>query len=119
MKDGAVYDDGFIWNEGPPWKPFLVPFKAIVPHASQCSNLFTPGSPSSTHLGHGLVRTEHTFTTLGQVSAFAAYIAIKESCASAEDVPYYLLREKLEEAGFLLDLTANGIPQKVISPLRD
>ncbi|CAJ0544911.1 Ff.00g084530.m01.CDS01 [Fusarium sp. VM40] len=119
VKDGAVYDDGFIWNEGPPWKPFLVPFKAIVPHASQCSNLFTPGSPSSTHLGHGLVRTEHTFTTLGQVSAFAASIAIKESCASAEDVPYYLIREKLEEAGFLLDLTANGIPQKVISPIRD
>ncbi|KAM0259078.1 hypothetical protein ACHAPA_010926 [Fusarium lateritium] len=119
VKDGSIYDDGFIWNEGPPWKPFLVPFKAIVPHASQCSNLFTPGSPSSTHLGHGLVRTEHTFTTLGQVSAFAAAIAIKEGCASAEEVPYHLLREKLLEAGFMLDLKAQGIPERVVSPQRD
>ncbi|KAH7176431.1 FAD dependent oxidoreductase-domain-containing protein [Dactylonectria macrodidyma] len=118
VKDGVIYDEGFIWNEGPAWKPFLVPFKAIVPHAAQCSNLFTPGSPSSTHLGHGLVRTEHTFTTLGQVSAFAAAIAIKEGSASAEEVPYELLRAQLVEAGFILDVTANGIPQKVISPIR-
>ncbi|KAH7157979.1 FAD dependent oxidoreductase-domain-containing protein [Dactylonectria estremocensis] len=118
VKDGAIYDEGFIWNEGPAWKPFLVPFKAIVPHAAQCSNLFTPGSPSSTHLGHGLVRTEHTFTTLGQVSAFAAAIAIKEGSASAEEVPYELLRAQLVEPGFILDVTGNGIPQKVISPTR-
>lgn len=118
VKDGAIYDDGFIWTEGPAWKPFVVPYKAIVPHASQCSNLFTPVSPSSTHLGHGLVRTEHTFTTMGQVNAFAVPIAITSGFPSAEDVPYDLLRKCLDQDGFILDVMANGIPRKVVSPDR-
>lgn len=89
-----------------------------MPHKFQASNLLTPVSPSSSYLGHGLVRTEHTFTTLGQVSAFAVAVAIQEGSPSAEEIPYERLREHLDNAGFVLDVTANGIPQKVISPER-
>ena len=118
VKDGAVYDEGFIWNEGPPWRPFNVPYRAITPHREQASNLLTPVAPSSSYLGFGLVRTEHTFTTMGQVSAFAVAVALQEGSPSAEDVPYAKLREQLLDAGFVLDVSANGIPQKVISPER-
>lgn len=89
-----------------------------MPHKSQASNLITPVAPSASYLGFGLVRTEHTFTTMGQVSAFAVAVAIKENSPSAEDIPYARLREYLDDAGFVLDVTANGIPQKVISPER-
>lgn len=118
VKDGHIYDEGFVWNQGPPWKPFLMPYQSIVPKDSECSNLFAPTAPSSTYMGFSLVRLEHTFTTIGQVSAFAAKVAIENGGLSAEKVPYKKLREYLDDAGFTLNVTANGIQQVVYSPPR-
>ena len=53
--------------------------------------------------------------TMGQVSAFAADLAIKTDAWSAEKVDYDLLREKLDAAGFLLNATADGLPDRVPS----
>ena len=90
----------------------------MVPHREQASNLITPVTPSASYIGYGIIRTEHTFTTMGQVAAFAVAVAIQENSQSAEDIPYARLREHLIDAGFILDITDNGIPQKVYSPIR-
>lgn len=133
IRDGSIYDEGFIWKQGPDWKvscscylgnrlsfltltrkkPWGLSYQAIVPQSSQCSNLFVPTSPSSSHLGFSLLRIEHTFMTMGQVSAFAADIAIKTGAQSSEEVNYDLLREQLNNAGFLLDANADDLPDRV------
>lgn len=51
--------------------------------------------------------------TMGQVSAFAADIAIRTNASSVEEVNYDLLREQLDAAGFLLNATADGLPSRV------
>jgi hypothetical protein len=51
--------------------------------------------------------------TMGQVSAFAADIAIKTGAQSSEEVNYDLLREQLNNAGFLLDANADDLPDRV------
>ncbi|KAJ5301911.1 hypothetical protein N7508_006774 [Penicillium antarcticum] len=113
VRNGSIYDEGFIWKQGPDWKPWLLSYQAIVPKSSQCSNLFVPTAPSSSHLGFSLLRIEHTFMTMGQVSAFAADIAIKTAANSSQEVDYKQLREKLDAAGFLLDANADDLPDRV------
>ncbi|KAJ5368820.1 uncharacterized protein N7496_008580 [Penicillium cataractarum] len=113
VKDGHIYDEGFLWKQGPDWKPWLLSYQAIVPKSTMCKNLFVPTSPSSTHLGFSLLRVEHTFMTMGQVSAIAADIAIKTNASSVEKVNYDLLREQLDATGFLLNATADGLPSRV------
>ncbi|KAJ5767056.1 uncharacterized protein N7511_004672 [Penicillium nucicola] len=113
VRNGSIYDEGFIWKQGPDWKPWVLSYQAIVPKSHQCSNLFVPTSPSSSHLGFSLLRIEHTFMSMGQVSAFAADIAILTAATSSQEVDYMLLRKKLDAAGFLLDPNADDLPVRV------
>ena len=50
---------------------------------------------------------------MAQVSAFAADISIKTAAQSSQDVDYKLLREHLDTAGFLLDASADDLPDRV------
>ena len=93
---------GFVKNEGNVQKrlskPFPISYRALVPKATECSNLLTPWSVSSTHIAFASVRMEPVYMILGQSAAAAACIAIDDDCA-VQKVPYEKLKSLLLKEG--------------------
>jgi len=91
-----VTDKGFVQNEGDIGvkapKPYSIGYGAIVPKASECTNLFVPVCLSSSHIAYGSARMEPVFMILGESAATAAVIAIDDKI-SVQDVEY----DKLEK----------------------
>ena len=57
VRDGAAYNEGFVFG-GDDWQPFGISYRALVPKASEATNLITPTCPSSTHVAYGAIRIE-------------------------------------------------------------
>ena len=91
-----VTDKGFVQNEGDIGvkapKPYSIGYGAIVPKASECTNLFVPVCLSSSHIAYGSARMEPVFMILGESAATAAAIAIDDK-VSVQNVKY----DKLEK----------------------
>ena len=90
--------NGFVQNEGnveahvP--SPYPISYKAIVPKATECTNLLVPVCVSATHIAFGSIRMEPVFMVLGQSAATAACLSI-DSNISIQSLNYSLLKEKL------------------------
>ncbi len=102
VKDGYAYNEGFVFG-GDWWRPFGIPYEAIVPKSSECTNLITASCPSSSHVAYGAIRIEFTFMALGQASAVAASLAI-DGKKPVQDVPYVQLQKILLEEKAVLHL---------------
>lgn len=102
VKDGHAYNEGFVFG-GNDWIPFGVSYRALVPKASECTNLLTPTCPSSSHIAYGAIRIEFTFIALGQACGAAAALAAQHN-TTAQNVPYELLRKKLLDEKQVLEL---------------
>jgi hypothetical protein len=93
-----IVKNGHAENEGdvqvPPMKPYPISYRAIVPKADECENLFVPVCLSATHIAYGSIRMEPVFMILGQSSATAACLAIDDQ-APAQKVDYAKLRSQL------------------------
>ncbi|WP_439630541.1 FAD-dependent oxidoreductase [Gemmata sp.] len=93
-----VTPEGFVQNEGDvqesPGGPYRISYKAIVPKAGECPNLFVPVCVSSTHIAYGSIRMEPVFMVLGQSAATAAVIAIDDNI-DVQKVDYDKLRTRL------------------------
>jgi hypothetical protein len=93
-----VTPEGFVQNEGDvqesPGGPYRISYKAIVPKAGECPNLFVPVCVSSTHIAYGSIRMEPVFMVLGQSAATAAVIAIDDNI-DVQKVDYDKLRKRL------------------------
>jgi hypothetical protein len=100
-----VVIDGRCINEGnvevSPTSPYPISYRAIVPKAEECTNLFVPVCLSSSHIAYGSIRMEPVFMILGQSAATAAAQALEKNC-SVQEVNYSHLREKLVEQGQIL-----------------
>lgn len=82
--------------------PYPISYRAIVPKASECTNLFVPVSLSATHIAYGSIRMEPVFMVLGQSAATAACMAI-DANIPVQEVPYDKLRRRLLDDGQQLD----------------
>jgi hypothetical protein len=93
-KDGAAY----VLNEGDvqvsPGRAYPIAYGAIVPKASESTNLLVPVCVSSSHIAYGSIRMEPVFMILGQSAATAAVRAIEEK-APVQDIDYDKLRQRL------------------------
>jgi len=92
VKNGRPENEGDV--QVPPMKPYPISYRAIVPKASECDNLFVPVCLSATHIAYGSIRMEPVFMILGQSAATAAGIALDDKCA-AQNVDYPKLRARL------------------------
>lgn len=102
-----VDKNGHARNEGDiqinPGGPYPISYEALVPKASECTNLLVPICLSSSHIAYGSIRMEPVFMILGQSAATAASFAIDENI-NVQNVDYTQLRKHLLADGQVLEL---------------
>jgi hypothetical protein len=102
-----VDENGHARNEGDiqinPGGPYPISYGAVVPKASECTNLLAPVCVSSSHIAYGSIRMEPVFMILGQSAATAAVFAIEDDI-NVQDVDYSKLRARLLADGQVLEL---------------
>jgi hypothetical protein len=89
--------DGHARNEGDVEigvKPYPISYRAIVPKASQCTNLLVPVCLSASHIAYGSIRMEPVFMVLGQSAATAAAQALEQG-STVQAVSYARLHDRL------------------------
>jgi hypothetical protein len=111
VKAGRVWNEGAVFNASahPDWIPCGIPYRALVPRDSECTNLITPTCPSSSYVGYSAYRIEFTFMVAAQSAATAASLALTHNTA-VQAVSYPELRDTLLRAGQVLSLAAVGRP---------
>ena len=82
---------------------YHVPYRAITPSASECTNLLVPVALSATHVAYSSVRVEPTWMAIGQSAGIAAALAAKAG-VSVQALDYAQLRARLLAQHQVLDL---------------
>jgi hypothetical protein len=102
-----IDESGRARNEGDiqinPGGPYPISYGAVVPKASECTNLLVPVCVSSSHIAYGSIRMEPVFLILGQSAATSAVFAINDDI-NVQDVDYSKLRARLLADGQVLEL---------------
>jgi hypothetical protein len=106
LPDG-VLNEGTIMPVRMPGRPhgyaYHIPYRAITPSTSECSNLLVPVALSATHVAYCSVRVEPTWMTIGQSAGIAAALAAKAG-VTVQALDYAQLRERLLAQHQVLDL---------------
>jgi hypothetical protein len=106
LADG-VLNEGTIMPVRMPGRPhgyaYHIPYRAITPSTSECSNLLVPVALSATHVAYCSVRIEPTWMTIGQSAGIAAALAAKAG-VTVQALDYAQLRERLLAQHQVLDL---------------
>jgi hypothetical protein len=106
LPDG-VLNEGTIMPVRMPSRPhgyaYHIPYRAITPSASECTNLLVPVALSATHVAYCSVRVEPTWMTIGQSAGIAAALAAKEG-VTVQALDYAQLRARLLAQHQVLDL---------------
>lgn len=99
--DGTMaYTGGGLWE---PVKAYEIPYRALLPKASQNTNLLVPVCLSSSHLAWTSLRMEPVFMMTGEAAGIAAALAVSNNL-TAQSVPAATLRQKLKNAGAIINL---------------
>ena len=108
VKHDRVWNEGAVFNASahPDWIPCAIPYRALLPRASECTNLLTPTCPSSSYVAYGAYRIEFTFMVAAQSAATAASLALTQH-TTVQAVPYEKLRAALLAAGQVLVMPAS------------
>ena len=84
--------------KGPTNVPYPIPYRAIVPLKSECTNLIVPVCFSATHQGYASARMEPVFMICGESAGIAAVQSIDEN-HSVQDIDRAKYQQKLKAAG--------------------
>ena len=107
LKDGGVINEGTIFPVRVPGSKvgyaYHVPYRAILPEATQCTNLIVPVALSCTHVAMSSLRIEGAWMIIGQGAGVAAALAARQNVA-VQKLPYLELRERLLAHGQVLVL---------------
>jgi hypothetical protein len=100
-KDGYVQNEGDVQVGGFP--PYPISYRSLIPKESQCTNLVVPVCLSASHIAYGSIRMEPVFMVLGQSSAEALHLALREG-VGLPSIRYERLRERLLDGKQVLTL---------------
>ncbi|QDT02260.1 Xanthan lyase precursor [Rubripirellula lacrimiformis] len=107
IRGGGVINEGTIFPVRKKYPKqgyaYQVPYRSILPHSDQASNLLVPVALSCTHVGISSIRVEPTWMILGQSAGIAAAMAASSEVA-VQDLPYPKLRQRLLDQGQVLEL---------------
>lgn len=102
-----VGPDGFVMNEGDVQEstkgPYAIDYRAMLPKASECSNLIVPICLSASHIAYGSIRMEPVFMILGQTAATLASMSVDEY-KSVQTIDYQRLANRLKADQQVLNL---------------
>ncbi|WP_177195245.1 FAD-dependent oxidoreductase [Parapedobacter indicus] len=87
---------------GPTKIPYQIPYNAIVPKKSECTNLLVPVCFSATHVGYASARMEPVFMILGESAGIAASQALREN-VRVQDIEMKTYLAKLRAKGQRLE----------------
>ena len=73
---------------------YKIPYRAITPRQSECSNLLVPVCVSASHIAMTSIRMEPVWMILGESAGVAAAMAVSENLP-VQQVSYAGLKEKL------------------------
>ena len=106
LPDGVI-NEGTIFPVRMPGRrhgyAYHIPYRAITPSASECSNLLVPVALSATHVAYSSVRVEPTWMAIGQSAGVAAALAAKAG-VTVQALDYPALRTRLLAQNVVLDL---------------
>ena len=106
LPDGVI-NEGTIYPVRMPGRrhgyAYHIPYRAITPSASECSNLLVPVALSATHVAYSSVRVEPTWMAIGQSAGIAAALAAKAG-VTVQALDYPMLRTRLLAQKVVLDL---------------
>ena len=106
LPDGVI-NEGTIFPVRMPGRrhgyAYHIPYRAITPSASECSNLLVPVALSATHVAYSSVRVEPTWMAIGQSAGIAAALAAKAG-VTVQALDYPTLRTRLLAQKVVLDL---------------
>jgi hypothetical protein len=106
LPDGVI-NEGTIFPVSMPGRrhgyAYHIPYRAITPSASECSNLLVPVALSATHVAYSSVRVEPTWMAIGQSAGVAAALAAKAG-VTVQALDYTQLRTRLLAQNVVLDL---------------
>ena len=106
LPDGVI-NEGTIYPVRIPGRrhgyAYHVPYRAITPSASECTNLLVPVALSATHVAYSSIRVEPTWMAIGQSAGIAAALAAKAG-VSVQALEYAQLRARLLAQHQVLDL---------------
>jgi hypothetical protein len=97
--NGVARNEGDIQHQLP--GPFVIPYEAVIPNASDCSNLIVPVCLSSSHIAFSSIRMEPVLMILGQSAGIAAALAA-EAGVDVQEVDREELRRRLLAEGQIL-----------------
>ncbi len=84
-----------------PVPAYPIPYRAMVPRYSDCTNLLVPVCLSASHVAFSSIRMEVQYQMLGQVAGEAAVLALREGRA-VQSVDIGRLQARLRDAGQIL-----------------
>jgi hypothetical protein len=109
LKNGGVINEGTIIPVRVPGTKlgyaYHVPYRSVLPQPGQCNNLLVPVALSCTHVAMCSLRIEGAWMVIGQGAGVAAALAAKRGVA-VQELPYPILRERLQAQGQVLKLPA-------------
>jgi hypothetical protein len=73
---------------------YKIPYRAITPKPSECTNLLVPVCVSASHIAMTSIRMEPVWMILGESAGVAASMAVAENLPM-QQVPYAAMKEKL------------------------
>jgi hypothetical protein len=103
VKNGAVWNEGAVFNEQDDWLPFGHSYRSLMPRAAECTNLLAPTCPSMSYVAYGAFRLEFSFMIAAQSAATAACIALDDK-VTVQKVNYKKLRTRLLQDKQVLEI---------------
>jgi hypothetical protein len=73
---------------------YKIPYRAITPKQSECTNLLVPVCVSASHIAMTSIRMEPVWMILGESAGVAAAMAVSED-TPVQQLPYEAVKEKL------------------------
>ena len=95
-----VFVEGYVSEPVEPWD---IPYRAMLPHYSECSNLLVPVCISASTIAFASYRMEPTYMIAGHSAGVAAALAAKNSVA-VHHVDIDALQSRLRADGQILNL---------------
>jgi hypothetical protein len=102
----VLTDGGLAFNEGEIFvrvNPYQLPYRVLLPKASEASNLLVPVCVSASHVAYSSLRMEPQYMILGQAAGLAAALAA-DGDTIVQKVNVKSLQRLLKDQGAVLSL---------------